>query len=856
MILASLITLLSSQTQGLAPVAIGDKAVQPYLPTWKIPAARIKYAGTGDATALIQNGELVGKTIGLDWSEIPNLLKQAQSEPDLRWNLNVLLTGQIDAPYGIYRRTYDFNNANEELIKKELALFATMVTAYSKGKIKVRIGYTMDTDRQSVGSDIFSDYNYDGYLPEYAPATSLMILMPVLYGESKTKLDAGVPVSMVSAYPALESARPGHLARSLMNSFCDQLAISLANSGWSYGDFGKRRTSGDLFGPLTALEDIAPYTSPEVIKVLKGEVTEKPGGASTDPSALDDPFMKLPSLQPPADQHFHISSAEGGKSRVFVPLDAAKFVQSVLPNGNLAGMAGNRVVFEVPATNATTFEGLLSSPLPDNPTILPQLPIKIEFNEKEAEGLQKTGSWSGVTVADTTKGSVGQFSETGFYRYGGVQLLGVGNIPISNTKATPFLSFQIKASLKTGPLDVVVLGTKTRRKYRLFSSRENLQEKPTQVLEIQPEETFQKVTIDIRNGEEPDEQILGVGIETPPELRFRKDQQLVKFWLDDVELTDKADSVTVIASPKASAPDPRSPDPALRYAFAEQFQAGASEGDIAELRGLLADPNEEVVLAALRAVARAKVVDAEKQVADIAVTFVAEVSRQAILTLDALGTDTAKQHIKGFLTRGPFDFQRRYAAQLVGKYEPAPKPAEIVPLMVSRSWQTRLTAAEAISKLEGETAQLVAMTFLPDIDPRARVGVIRALNHKNEGVAKRLVEVAKTDPDAYVRAAAMAALLTNETKQSTAAQDLFKKAPFWDKVMLAREVGRYQGGGAILAALYDDAHWLVRREALLNMADPSSYKGKSGDARVESVFSRPEKTTEESEDSRKWKNWR
>jgi HEAT repeat protein len=84
-------------------------------------------------------------------------------------------------------------------------------------------------------------------------------------------------------------------------------------------------------------------------------------------------------------------------------------------------------------------------------------------------------------------------------------------------------------------------------------------------------------------------------------------------------------------------------------------------------------------------------------------------------------------------------------------------------LMVAKSWEARVAAANAIALNGGPLAQTLLSAFADQPEPEVRLTVVRILDPMNEGSAKRLLYASVNDPSDAVRAEACERLLANPT---------------------------------------------------------------------------------------------
>lgn len=825
-----LVTSFSLQDPILPKYSFGGREVIPKIPTWAIPEKEVQVVEVDGTAFNFSKGTFLGRRIGTSWSELPPLLKT--TEKPLIWKMNVYVTASEDRRYStpsglpLFRRI-DIDGRDEEGLKQELALFDLLVRAYTGGRIQFQFTYDIDKDAEVVDGPRPAS-SYDTRLPEPAQSgpTSLMVINSGIASGTVTGRRHGVVYSEIPFNSVFDVSRPGLAARHFFNVWVDQLKLNLADSGYPELTVSPISSSTDIDAGVAPLVDPEEVLIPGAIEKLTDDVSlpvEPVGNAAKDPNVAPASFVESATKV----ESKVALGAGAERDFLYVVPTLVKTVQARLKEALFLGYTASGsqylALFSIPKQDGTSDASILRLQPQPKARIMIAPATKNGFGAGDAENLRKFNTWEAQTLADGERGAIGFLRELGAIRAGGVRILGMDGVPIGNATALPYLSMWIKAGKPYAPIDLLVETTTDFRRFRMFGQVATVESSNQPIhLDVPIDDSWHKVTINLAEHGLA-ENLSAVYLAAPSESKLWRQQAGSRFYLDDVELAENG-SPTPIKTTTTLGPDPRSPEPYQRLLFINQLTADATEADIAELRAMLSDTQDDIRLAAVSAVNKLGVKTAERQVMDIAYGLNLRSAIQAFDSLSKSETQEATALIRSSILKGPFDHTRRIATDTYIKstQNPDVKSApDISVLLVSRSWRSRLVGGQSLSMLKGENTPLVAMSFLNDSEPRVRLGVVQSLDVKIEAVSRRILEVAKLDPNLSVRASALARLLQEPTELRASASQILKEATPALKVLVCGSFNPSLSSPEALTLLLSDPDWHVRVAAVESL---SSFK--------------------------------
>ncbi len=119
----------------------------------------------------------------------------------------------------------------------------------------------------------------------------------------------------------------------------------------------------------------------------------------------------------------------------------------------------------------------------------------------------------------------------------------------------------------------------------------------------------------------------------------------------------------------------------------------------------------------------------------------------------------ARQGLSLTLLRGPFDFNRMFAAaELRNSSNSGILPAASA-MMLSENWRPRVAAAELTMLTKAPESGLLVTAMMDDPNPCVRTAIVKSADLSNDGLARRILFAAVNDTSLWVRATAYARML-------------------------------------------------------------------------------------------------
>ena len=203
----------------------------------------------------------------------------------------------------------------------------------------------------------------------------------------------------------------------------------------------------------------------------------------------------------------------------------------------------------------------------------------------------------------------------------------------------------------------------------------------------------------------------------------------------------------------------------------ERCLAAVAATDAATLLPLLGDPNENVVLNAVRTLARLDAPEGEARLGDLSLSSDVVTAEYALRALAKMNKPSSWLLVRKALDGSPYDRSRAVAAELLGSTKNSIYAGPIM-LLSALGWRSRLAATEALGHLEGDVAPTVHMAMFIDPDPWVRVRTAQVADAKPSLVRQRLRFYAVNDPSDAVRAACCVRMI--QSGDAELAQDGYK----------------------------------------------------------------------------------
>jgi HEAT repeat protein len=332
-------------------------------------------------------------------------------------------------------------------------------------------------------------------------------------------------------------------------------------------------------------------------------------------------------------------------------------------------------------------------------------------------------------VEDALRGSVLKMSESSEVRSGGFTLPYKDIDPVK----TPFLTFWVK--------------TTSRDNLALFADEGGSQMREIHWSAVH-DGSWQAVTVDLRGSSSATIKSLALG--APRKESEREQIGEIAYQFDDFQLSDSGQ-----ATPPVDAATLAIVKKALDARSMSAAELAKESRDFVILIGLIER------ISPFTAADEAGLMQLSKSVN-------VRIAGLALRRLADLGTPTAKAEVLRLITASPFDHVKRVAAELVANFGD-PKLAGILSrLYASPSWQNRMAGARAIASMSGDETEVIAMTFLQELDPQVRLTVTKFADPNNAVVRKRFLWSAVNDPSDAVRTESAWRLIHSNTASAVA----------------------------------------------------------------------------------------
>ena len=330
---------------------------------------------------------------------------------------------------------------------------------------------------------------------------------------------------------------------------------------------------------------------------------------------------------------------------------------------------------------------------------------------------------------DSQRGSVLKMSESSEVRSGGFTLPYKDIDPAK----TPFLTFWVK--------------TNSRDNLALFAHEGSSQMREIPWSAVH-DGSWQAVTVDLRGPSTATIKRLTIG--APRKESEREQIGEIAYQFDDFQFLDSGQATPAV-------------DAATQTLVKKALDARAmSAADLAK------ESSDFVILNGLIERTSPFAAADEAGLMQLSKSVNVRIAGLALRRLAELGTPTAKAEVLRLITSSPFDYVKRVAAELVAGFGD-PKLAGILSrLYAAPSWQNRMAGARAIASMSGDETEVIAMTFLQELDPQVRLTVTKYADPNNAVVRKRFLWSAVNDPSDAVRTESAWRLIHSNTPSAVA----------------------------------------------------------------------------------------
>ncbi len=336
---------------------------------------------------------------------------------------------------------------------------------------------------------------------------------------------------------------------------------------------------------------------------------------------------------------------------------------------------------------------------------------------------------------DPVRGTVLTYRETGSARFGGAWLP-----PLSHASGR-YLSFWAKST----SMDPVAIAWSEGQEVVLGKAPLQIggTSPAARTVDFRTDGTWQRIVVDLGDAQ-PD--VIAIHPPTGGETSERRQIGLIVYQFDDFELLSELPAGLSPTTARQPVPNAQSEEEDDRVLAALQAQTPA------ELLALLTDPSDLVKLNATARLTQMKVQGSVVPLQSNLNTINPRLAETALRALAFQDTDEGWQAIRRSIYVGAAERPKQVAAELLGAQKGRDIAGAVSGLIASTSWVSRQAAATAIGRLEGESAQLVLMAFLQELNPAVRFSAIQGADPKVDLVARRLQWAAVNDPSDAIRA--------------------------------------------------------------------------------------------------------
>lgn len=242
----------------------------------------------------------------------------------------------------------------------------------------------------------------------------------------------------------------------------------------------------------------------------------------------------------------------------------------------------------------------------------------------------------------------------------------------------------------------------------------------------------------------------------PPPVPFERGPlEQTSFEIQGVKAINSADALQIIKSSELSEPE------TLVLNWASSLSGGWDDAKVLKFNEYLGSEKAWIRSTAMEAAAKhpdARLVGPLRAVAG------GGSIGDAYLACRALGEQgpEGQAGLVDVLKKGPFETNRRFAAEFLKGELDRPTLNLVSVLLVNRGWRTRLTGIEILSRSksrEDQVAMAGALDFRGEPHPTVRLRIAQSLDVTFDLAARRLLYAGVNDPSQWVRATALSRLL-------------------------------------------------------------------------------------------------
>jgi HEAT repeat protein len=235
----------------------------------------------------------------------------------------------------------------------------------------------------------------------------------------------------------------------------------------------------------------------------------------------------------------------------------------------------------------------------------------------------------------------------------------------------------------------------------------------------------------------------------------------------------------------------------------------------------LADPDRTVRATALEALTNAPDPLAEPAIIPLTMSIDPQLGKAAVVALSELDTPTARDAIRQTMKSGLTERARACATRVLAASKDDKMAGDIMVLLASRSWQTRLASAQALGVLPSPQTAIIRLTYLQQADPQIKLAATLPVDPTREYEQRKMQWSAVNETSDLVRLVSLEKLIQSQDAAFRA--DGYKGVrddSVWVRAELLKWLGEQKDNAHRSAVLLGvaDSHASVRAAGLRALA--------------------------------------
>ncbi len=777
----------------LGDYLVGGSSVPVTFPIARLepdPGASIEFQGKHYT---VQADGTIGQAIVADgfWGEFAAGYKAAKDAEGSEWRTKIIIItsadlAEVQPSTGVRFRRGSIEPAQMPEVLGGIARWAAMVRAATGGKVTPTIDLSIDDtpERKLLAADDPTDFDekylqaviaprlnaaaFDADDKTYrGPYHGAFVIHAGRTDPVKLAAVQATPVSAVSWYTKPALADGDRLALTLFGSWVRQTTWRAAQAGYRINPWFESLESpfasvANPIVPDACWQNLLQMNPPQ-------NAARKALAKAVVPDKLPANTWQLAALDAPAfvPMRGALVTKTGSKCRAWVATGMAPYFEANVQPAYGFKVAGRAqvgaelaVAFDCPADKfpdsagqyfLRKSDGRLAAAPPTSNATVSATPL--------TEALSSEGMMKVEQVSDAEKGTIYRLTERGFVRTGKAQLMAsTGGFELGDHRALTLTFRQSAADPVAIQLDwtsglptVLVLDAVTVPPLGVSATGDDVMHFPLQALN-----QWQTVRIDLSPTvvRHPNARITRIWVTPAPFYEYAERSQLQSATFELLPPTFSAINGSE-TMPSSSAANEITTKAAAMMATLDKADAS----DLAA--SALTDPNRAIRATASYVLAKKPASQATPSLLDEVRSGFAWNSMLAIKALCQQQTPLVSDALRRALEIGPLDHQRLAAALEVGRLGDSAFAGSLSLLYVSRDWQVRRAAVEALSKLNTRDAGIIMTTYGKDPDPVVRLAFVTKANPSDELVARRLQYLAVNDVSEAVRLAAALNLINS-----------------------------------------------------------------------------------------------